>query len=259
MFFRFGIGSCGEDDIISGARRKTSGNTSILAAFAWFIVKLWPFCLIPALIGSAIIAGALMDGDFRIDREVLKQAEHQHGKDAVARLLEWEEMIRSAKRGRSDDEKLESVNRFFNSRVRYAEDIEVWGVEDYWATPFEFLSKNAGDCEDFAIAKYFTLKALGVKEEKLNIMYVKALHLGIAHMVLAYYSTPEADPLILDNIIDDILPGSKRTDLLPVFGFNGSGLWTAKQRAQGALPARSERLRPWQELQRRMSGNVLSK
>ncbi len=253
------MGSCLEDDIISGAHRKISGNASTLAVFSWFVVKVWPCFLIPVIIGSAIIAGALMDGDFRIDREVLKQAEHQYGRGAVDRLLEWEEMIRSTKRRQSDYEKLESVNRFFNSRVRYAEDIDVWGVEDYWATPFEFLGKNEGDCEDFAIAKYFSLKALGVKEEKLNIMYVKALHLGIAHMVLAYYSTPEADPLILDNIIDDILPGSKRTDLLPVFGFNGSGLWTAKQRAQGALPARSERLRPWQELQRRMSGGVLSK
>ncbi|GAB6057915.1 hypothetical protein JCM31598_10320 [Desulfonatronum parangueonense] len=170
----------------------------------------------------------------------------------MTRLLEWEDMIRNTDRTKSDLEKLEKVNQFFNTRIMYVTDMELWGVEDYWATPFEFLSRNAGDCEDFAIAKYFTLKAMGVKEEKLNIMYVKALQFGIAHMVLAYYSTPEAEPLILDNYIDAILPASKRPDLLPVFGFNGSGLWSARQRAQGSLPGRSERLRPWQELQSRM-------
>jgi hypothetical protein len=89
-------------------------------------------------------------------------------------------------------------------------------------------------------------------------MYVKALQYGIAHMVLAYYSSPGAEPLILDNLIDGIAPASKRPDLLPVFGFNGSGLWTAKQRSQGKLAGTSsDRLKPWQDLQKKMSGNKL--
>jgi hypothetical protein len=77
-------------------------------------------------------------------------------------------------------------------------------------------------------------------------------------MVLAYYSTPGAEPLILDNLIDGIAPASKRPDLLPVFGFNGSGLWTSKQRSQGKLAASSsDRLKPWQALQKKMSENKL--
>ena len=198
-----------------------------------------------------------MDEGFRINRELLKQAEIKYGKNAATRLLEWEDIIRTTDRSKSDREKLEKVNQFFNTRIRYASDVEVWGVKDYWATPLEFLCRNAGDCEDFAIAKFFTLKEIGVKEERLNIMYVKALQYGIAHMVLSYYSTPGAEPLILDNLIDGIAPASMRPDLLPVLGFNGSGLWTAKQRSQGKLPLRSERLKPWRNLQKKLSESKL--
>lgn len=207
---------------------------------------------------AAGIAGAVMTKEnFRINRELLKQAEAKYGKDAGTRLLAWEDMIRTDKSA-SDREKLEKVNHFFNSRIMFVNDIDLWGVQDYWATPFELLCRNAGDCEDFAIAKYFTLKAIGMDESKLNIMYVKALQYGIAHMVLAYYSKPGAEPLILDNLIDSVNPASKRTDLLPVFGFNGSGLWTAKQRSHGKLTGTSSgRLKPWQELQKKMSENKL--
>jgi predicted transglutaminase-like cysteine proteinase len=215
------------------------------------------FLWIMAFFMAVVIAGATAGENFRINRELLKQAEAKYGKDAVTRLLAWEDMIRTDKTV-SDREKLEKVNQFFNSRIRFVNDIDLWGVQDYWATPFEMLCRNAGDCEDFAIAKFFTLKAIGMAEEKLNIMYVKAIQHGIAHMVLAYYSAPGAEPLILDNLIDGIAPASKRPDLLPVFGFNGSGLWTAKQRSQGKLAGTSsDRLRPWQDLQKKMSGNKL--
>ncbi|SDB45583.1 transglutaminase-like cysteine proteinase BTLCP [Desulfonatronum thiosulfatophilum] len=208
--------------------------------------------LLTALIVTMVFASVSAGEDFRINRDYLEQAEIKYGEGAVLRLLEWEEMIRTTDRNKTDLKKLEKVNQFFNTRIMYATDIEIWGVEDYWATPFEFLSRNAGDCEDFAIAKYFTLKAIGVKEERLNILYVKALQYGIAHMVLAYYETPEAEPLILDNYMDSILLASKRRDILPVFGFNASGLWSSRQRAQGNLSGRSDRLRPWQDLQAKM-------
>jgi predicted transglutaminase-like cysteine proteinase len=215
------------------------------------------FWLILAFFAAVVIAVAGVGDNFRINRELLKQAEAKYGKDAATRLLAWEDMIRKDN-STSDREKLEKVNKFFNSRIRFVNDIDLWGVPDYWATPFETLCRNAGDCEDFAIAKFFTLRAIGMAEEKLNIMYVKALQYGIAHMVLAYYNSPGAEPLILDNLIDGIAPASKRPDLLPVFGFNGSGLWTAKQRSQGKLAGTSsDRLKPWQDLQKKMSGNKL--
>jgi predicted transglutaminase-like cysteine proteinase len=213
--------------------------------------------LLILLLLVVVVAGAVIRGEnFRIDRDLLKQAEAKYGKDAVTRLLEWEEMIRQD-RSRTDREKLEKANHFFNSRIRFASDMEIWGVQDYWATPFELLCRKAGDCEDFAIAKYFTLKAMGMEEEKLNISYVKAIQYRIAHMVLTYYSEPDAEPLVLDNLTDTLSPASSRTDLLPVFSFNGSGLWTAKQRGKGKFAGGSDRLKPWQDLQQKMTGNKL--
>jgi predicted transglutaminase-like cysteine proteinase len=98
---------------------------------------------------------------------------------------------------------------------------------------------------------------MGVVEEKLNITYVKALQYNIHHMVLTYYSEPGAEPLVLDNLIDSINPASKRTDLIPIFTFNGSGLWIAKQRGQGKMAGNSSRIRPWQDLLKKMSENKL--
>jgi predicted transglutaminase-like cysteine proteinase len=194
--------------------------------------------------------------NFALDREILQSVNRKYGKEAVNRLTAWEDLIRQD-RSKSDREKLEKVNRFFNSRMRFASDREVWGVEDYWATPIEFLCKGAGDCEDFAIAKYFTLKAMGLDDEKLRITYVKALRLNIHHMVLTYYSDPEAEPLVLDNLVDSIVIASKRLDLMPIFSFNGSGLWTAKQRGKGKLAGSGNRIRLWQDLLQKMSENKL--
>jgi len=213
--------------------------------------------LIVAVCTGLFIATTVMTaGNFSVDRELLQKAERKYGREAHNRLTAWEDLIRQD-RSRVDQEKLEKVNRFFNSRIRFASDLSVWGVEDYWATPIEFLCKGAGDCEDFAIAKYFTLKAMGVDDKKLRITYVKAIQYNVPHMVLTYYSAPEAEPLVLDNLVDSINPASKRTDLMPIFGFNGSGLWMAKQRGQGKISGSSSRIRLWQDLLQKMSENKL--
>ena len=116
-------------------------------------------------------------------------------------------------RALSERQKLELVNDFMN-RTPFKTDQEHWGKVDYWATPVEFLSTNGGDCEDFSIAKYFTLRALGVADDKLQITYVKETRVyNEAHMVLAYFATPDAEPLILDNINKTIQPASNRGDL----------------------------------------------
>ena len=206
--------------------------------------------------GLVIAAPVITETIFRFDKEFLKKAEEKCGKEGPARFTAWEELIHNDK-SPSDREKLSKVNHFYNSRIRFVSDLELWGVQDYWATPIEFLCKNAGDCEDFAIAKYFTLKAMGVAEEKLNIAYVKAIQYNIAHMVLTYYSEPGAEPLVLDNLIDSIDPASKRTDLMPVFSFNGLGLWTAKERGKGKMAGSADRLKPWQGLMQKMSENKL--
>jgi predicted transglutaminase-like cysteine proteinase len=155
-----------------------------------------------------------------------------------------------------DMDKLKRVNDFLN-QMDFVDDLTLWKKEDYWATPIEFLSAQGGDCEDFAIAKYFTLKTMGMDEEKLNLTYVKALNLNVHHMVLTYYMTPDAEPLILDNLVGEIKSASQRTDLMPIYSFNGTGLWLAKQRGRGKLAGSSKRLQHWQNLMQRMSDNNL--
>jgi len=123
--------------------------------------------------------------------------------------------------------KLRAVNDFFNRRIVFDDDRVIWNQVDYWASPLETLDKGQGDCEDYTIGKYFALTSLGVPVSRLRLVYVRAqVNGGVqAHMVLAYYPTPEAQPLILDNLISEIRTASRRPDLSPVFSFNSEGLW----------------------------------
>lgn len=175
----------------------------------------------------------------------------QYGSGAARRLRQWQSLMLRYK-GHSETDKLRVVNDFFN-RMRFVDDIVHWKKRDYWATPVEFLATRGGDCEDFSIAKYFTLRELGVPAARLRITYVKALKLNQAHMVLAYYPTPEAEPLILDNLVAGIRPASERTDLQPVYSFNGDNLWLAKQlTGRGRLVGKSDRISLWQKVLKRM-------
>ena len=187
------------------------------------------------------------------DAQIAKLAQ-QFGPVAKTRLTGWRDILINPKYKRlSEREKLELVNDFMN-QTTFIDDIKHWGKEDYWATPIEFLSTNGGDCEDFSIAKYFTLRALGVPDDKLRITYVKELVIyNQAHMVLAYFPTPDDEPLVLDNINKTIQPASNRSDLLPVYSFNGSGLWLAKEQTGRAQSVGgSDRIGHWRDLQARL-------
>ena len=147
------------------------------------------------------------------------------------RLTAWKGMIESPKnRSLEDTLKLKVVNDFVAETPFYCDPV-MWCLEDYWAKPLEFLANDGGDCEDFAIAKYYGLRALGVPDEKLRIVYATYRQGAFsgAHMVLAYYPTLDGDPMILDNINPNVLSGSQRGDLTPVFSFNTQGLWSAKE------------------------------
>lgn len=190
-------------------------------------------------------------GWIELTNEMLLRVKIKHGDPAQHRLIQWQNLLSSAK-GLPEHDKLKQVNDFFNLNVRFVDDVIQWKTEDYWATPLEFLATGAGDCEDFAIAKYFTLKELGVDESKMRITYVKALRHDQAHMVLTFFASPKSIPDVLDNLIADILPATQRSDLLPVYSFNGSGLWIAKARNAGKRVGNSDRLSLWNELKTRM-------
>jgi len=204
-----------------------------------------------AVLGSCILliglASALANWDFGV---ILQKAESRYGNlgSAKSRILAWEAQIKASSTSGEMD-KLNEVNRFFNRQIRFTDDIKVWKQNDYWATPVEMLVKGAGDCEDYSIAKYFTLRRLGIPSEKLRITYVKALNYNQAHMVLTYYASPGAEPLVLDNLINQIKPASQRKDLLPVYAFNAEGLYLP---GSNSKKSDSKRLSRWQDLLKKM-------
>lgn len=152
--------------------------------------------------------------------------------------------------------KLVMVNSFFN-QLEFADDELLWGKKDYWSTPQEMLMQNGGDCEDFATAKYFTLRQMEVPDNRMRLTYVKALRLKQPHMVLSYYRNADADPLILDSLVDEILSASERKDLIPIYSFNGQGLWLARKEKSLHLGS-AERLSLWRELQLRFIDEAIA-
>jgi predicted transglutaminase-like cysteine proteinase len=185
---------------------------------------------------------------------LLDWMEQEYGLAARERAVALQNLVEAHADG-PETEKLERVNRFFN-RISYASDLAAWEQEDYWATPYEILGLDAADCEDYAIAKYFTLTSMGVSEDRLRITYVKSLELDEAHMVLAYYPDAKAEPLILDNLTDAMEPAGRRTDLVPVYSFNGADLWLAANRVEGRRVGSSDRLSRWQEFQAKLMQQV---
>jgi predicted transglutaminase-like cysteine proteinase len=179
-------------------------------------------------------------------------ARERYGAQAEQTVTAWRRMLEES-RGLPVDQQLNAVNTFFNRRILYELDPVVWGQNDYWATPLEFMGRAAGDCEDYSIAKYMSLLMLGVPNEKLRMIYVRARTAGAkteAHMVLGYYEDPTGEPVILDNLITSVRPASRRPDLQPVFSFNHQGLWVAGQQASSADP--TARLSKWREVLDRM-------
>jgi predicted transglutaminase-like cysteine proteinase len=213
----------------------------------------WPV-IVTAIIG--LLASALCTaGEFTLTRQAIARINQEHGEQARQRVMHWQELIRSSA-DLSDMQKLRGVNDFFNA-LEFVNDIDHWGMKDYWATPLETLVSDGGDCEDFSIAKYFTLLEMGIPAEKMRLTYVKALRLNQAHMVLTYFPSPDDDPLVLDNLEKEISSATTRYDLQPVYSFNGNGLWLAKTRlADSKQVGQADRLAPWRDVIARISDEL---
>lgn len=186
-----------------------------------------------------------------VNKTTIEKVQKIYGTQASQDVAKWNDLLLELE-GQDIQQQLSRVNNFFN-RQKFVDDIEHWNKEDYWATPIEFIASGGGDCEDFSIAKYFSMRALGVPAIKLRLMYVKALDYNMAHMVLAYYEEPNVIPLVLDNLNKNILPANKRDDLQPVYSFNGEGLWAAKEQGRGKQLQDGGNNSLWKDLTNRMN------
>lgn len=189
---------------------------------------------------------------YYISTSKLKSFTIKYGDKSKKRVELWDKMMTSSKNGKILN-KLKNVNDFFN-KIKYKTDSRHWRKKDYWATPFEFMGTAAGDCEDYAIAKYFSLRKLGVPDKKLRITYViykrRNTRFDQAHMVLTYFHKPGATPIVLDNINKKLKLATKRKDLKPVYSFNAGGLWQAKNK--GSVRVGKNNLKAWKNLMSRI-------
>jgi len=215
----------------------------------------WPVLLACILLVATIAAAAELGYSRSMTPGLIAYREKQFGRGARARLEGWQAFVRKTAAPAGGQPYLRPVNFFFN-QLPSVTDRDHWGVDDYWATPSESLASDGADCEDYAIAKYFTLKELGVPVSRLRLVYARTWRSREAHMVLAYYPEPNADPLIMDNLEGSIERASERPDLIPVYTFNDEDLlWPQQGAPTVRLSATSNR--KWKDvldrLQRELS------
>lgn len=209
----------------------------------------------PALIRRLLAAAALAWAAWPLpasawDPLLAARNAEREGPQAVASVQLLGEVLHGLA-GRDDLTRLKAINDFYNRRIVFQDDTRTWGQVDHWASPLETLAKGQGDCEDFAIAKYFSLLAAGLPPESLRLVYVQAQQGGsggprFAHMVLAYHGGPQAEPLILDNLVGEVRPASRRPDLHPIFSFNAAGLWQGTGSTSAGDPL--ARLSRWRQV-----------
>lgn len=156
----------------------------------------------------------------RADRPALAECAGDAARCADPGMAEWRRLAVAAD-GLDRRGKLQLVNRFFN-RWRYRPDLANYGEADYWATPREFMSRS-GDCEDYAIAKFFALRAMGVGNEDMRIVTLKDTRRGIGHAVLAVYL--DGDILILDNLSNRVATDRAYPHYVPRVSFNETTSW----------------------------------
>lgn len=202
------------------------------------------FALALFFFGSAYAWSERLGYTDRVSERLIVRFVERFDAGARNRIAEWKTLPPSLKaQERTSSTSISAVNAFFNN-LPYLDDLTHWKQDDYWATPGEFLASNGGDCEDYSIAKFFMLKELGIPSARLRITYVTSSRLKQPHMVLAYYQTPDSEPLILDNLETRILPASQRRDLTPVYSFNDDEAWLAQRGSVGS----SNQIRRWRSL-----------
>ncbi|MAF30652.1 MAG: hypothetical protein CMF60_00405 [Magnetococcales bacterium] len=157
----------------------------------------------------------------QIEQEIILKCEQNLEKCLNVPLKKWRDFIKKS-RNLPLKETLTKVNAFINEWP-YKEDRDNWLRSDYWASPTEFLDKS-GDCEDYAIIKYVTLKELGFDTHKMRIVVVMDKLRLLNHAILVVYDN-NSQPLVLDSLFDVVLPHSKVLQYTPHYSVNEHARW----------------------------------
>jgi predicted transglutaminase-like cysteine proteinase len=196
--------------------------------------------LYPSLFGSQEYQGPDL-GKFPKWVSMLSRWQTQTCQTPDCAVAAWDAVIAQLK-DKDRAAQLKLANDAFN-RLHYVGDPKNWGRQDYWETPYEFLSRN-GDCEDYAIAKFLALKAAGVPSSEMRIVAVRNLAMnGQGHAVLVVYDGGTA--YLLDNQIKDVVTVDSVRTYRPVYSINELAWWRHQNDSTPTTPAE---LRPAQVL-----------
>jgi len=200
------------------------------------------------LIGLKVSLGAKAMEVYEMEQIAVK-----YGETATKRFGSLKKLMGETK-GLTEVERLVCVNNFFN-QVPYQSDQKCWGKSDYWATPIEMLGVGKADCEDYAIAKFFTLLEMGIPQEKLYLTYALTDNAKNRHMVLAYYTDAFSVPLILDNAALTIEPEAVHKNYIPLYRFNLERFVSFDHGFEHKRPIDLKKLENWEGIIKRLALN----
>ncbi|MDY3199368.1 MAG: transglutaminase-like cysteine peptidase [Arcobacter sp.] len=166
-----------------------------------------------------LITSPLWAYEFKLNKNDIDYINKSPKKSFILNRIEKYQTLKEKVKDYELIKKLSYVNSFIN-KILPARDISTASSIDYWATPKEFLLQGHGDCEDYVIAKYFTLLEIGIPKEKLYFAIVNIKGQKDAHMVLLYIEDKNSSPLVLDNLSFKVIPFTKRPKLIPKVAFN---------------------------------------
>ena len=174
------------------------------------------------------------------------------GNTSKNRIMDYNDFINSC-RNDPQDKQLNKINFYLNGLLSQY-DAVIKKQEDDWATPKEFLMVGYGDCEDYAIIKYYSLIKLGFDEKKLFVTVVKEKFYGGHHMVLTYFKNENESPLVLDNLSFKILDLKTRSDLQAQYFINSTGVYQLTK--EGKLSKVAQKYKEFEELKIKVKNNL---
>src|SRR5258707_4899078 len=151
---------------------------------------------------STVTKGAVLEKWLNVEREVdderlvLRMCEENRASCQSPAALQFLAIVDSGRalEGRA---RLGEINRAINLKLKPMSDLALYGAEDVWSPPLATFALGAGDCEDYAIAKFVALQEAGVSPDDLRIVILRDDRREEDHAVVA--ARLDGNWLMLDN------------------------------------------------------------